>query len=98
MKNVKEDFIKLKSYSGTESTGKVRVVKDIKRRIAGKHVLIMEDIVDTGITLNFLKSYLLKKRKAKFVKICSLLDKPSRRLKKIKIDYLGYKVPNVFKR
>lgn len=96
MKNVTEKFVKLKSYSGTETTGKVRVVKDVKRNISGKHVLIMEDIVDTGLTLSFLKNYLLKKKKAKSVKICSFLDKPSRRIKKIKISYLGYKVPNKF--
>jgi len=95
IKKVTEKFVKLKSYSGTETTGKVRIVRDVKN-IAGKHILIIEDIVDTGLTLSFLKKYLLQKRKAKSVKICSFLDKPSRRQKKIKIDYLGYKVPNKF--
>lgn len=95
MKKVNERFVKLKSYSGTKTTGKVRVVKDVNA-IEGKHILIIEDIVDTGITLNFLKKYLLRVKKSKSVKICSFLDKPSRRVKKVKVDYIGYKIPNKF--
>jgi len=96
MKKVKEDFIKAKSYVGTKSSGRINVIKDIKRNIAGKHILVIEDIVDTGLTLSFLKDYLLKKKKTRSVRICSFLDKPSRRVKKIKIDYCGFKVPNKF--
>lgn len=91
---VNEDFIKVKSYVGTKSSGKIKVIKKLKEPITGKHILIIEDIVDTGLTLFFLKRILQKK--AKSVKICSFLDKPSRREKIIKMDYLGYKVPNKF--
>jgi len=87
------DFVKTKSYDGKESTGKVKVWlwSDIK----DKDVLIIEDIVDTGLTAKQVTSYLLKQG-AKSVKLCSLLDKPERRKVRIKIDYLGFTIPDRF--
>ncbi len=90
-------YIKLSSYgSGTSSSGKVIVEKDIKENLEGKDLLIVEDIVDTGITINFLRSYLLNNKKAGSVRICTLLDKPSRRKVNVELDYVGYEVPNKF--
>jgi len=91
---VTEDFIKVKSYVGTNSTGKITIIKQLKNPIKGKDILIVEDIIDTGLTLYFLKKYL--QNKAKSVRICAFLDKPSRRKKKVKIDYCGFKVPDKF--
>ena len=88
------NFMKVSSYSGTKTTGKVKIELDVNNA-KGKNVLIVEDIVDTGITLDYVKKHLLKKG-AKSVKICALMDKPSRRIKKIKIDYLGFTIPNYF--
>lgn len=88
------DFMKVSSYEGTKSTGKVKIDLDVKN-VKGKNVLIVEDIVDTGITLSYVKGYLLRKG-AKSVKICALMDKPSRRIKKVKIDYLGFTIPHYF--
>lgn len=96
IKKINKQFIRAESYAGTKSTGKISIKKDSKKSIAKKNVLIIEDIVDTGLTLFFLKKYLLNKKKAKSVRICSFLDKPSRREKNIKIDYIGFKVPNKF--
>lgn len=94
---VKNYFIKLSSYGKeTTSSGKVKVVKDIEGSVDGKDVLIIEDIVDTGTTLSFLKEYLLETKKATSVKICSFLDKPSRRKVNVEIDYKGYEVPDEF--
>ena len=90
-------FIKLSSYGNkTETSGKVKIEKDIEEDLKGKDILIIDDIVDTGITLSFLKKYLLETKKARSVKICCLLDKPSRREKEVKIDYKGFEVPNKF--
>jgi len=88
--------IKLRSYFNTKSTGKIKIIKDIKANLKNKDVIIIEDIVDTGLTLHFLKSYLKKKKKVASIKLCSLLSKPSRRKKNININYLGFSIPNKF--
>jgi hypoxanthine phosphoribosyltransferase len=90
------DFIKLSSYGvARESSGKVRVVQGLQTRIKGRDVLVVEDIVDTGITTFFLLEYLNKKKPAS-LKLCTLTDKPSRRRVPVSIDYLGFTVPNKF--
>lgn len=90
------DFIMASSYgSGTESSGNVRIKKDLEGDIAGKNVIIIEDIVDTGNTLKFLKEYLAG-RNPKSIKICTLLDKPSRRVAPIEADYIGFSIDNLF--
>ena len=90
------DFIELSSYGAAkETSGKVRVVQPLKTAIKGRDVLVIEDIVDTGITISFLLDYLRKKKPAS-LKLCSLTDKPSRRQVPISIDYLGFTVPNKF--
>jgi hypoxanthine phosphoribosyltransferase len=90
------DFIKVSSYGcARESAGKVRVVHGLKTGIKGRHVLLVEDIVDTGITTAFLLDYLKKKRPAS-LKLCALADKPSRRRASVSIDYLGLTVPDKF--
>jgi len=88
--------VKLKSYQNTKSTGKIKLIKDIKENIKGKEVIIIEDIVDTGLTIDYLKKYLKNKKKVKSIKLCSLLSKPKRRKKNIKIDYLGFTIPDKF--
>ncbi len=91
------DFIRASSYKAeAESSGKVEILITLSDNIAGKDVLILEDIVDTGITLNNLKSYILRQKEVKSLRICSLLDKPSRRQQPIEIDYIGFEVPNYF--
>jgi len=89
------DFIAVRSYDGKNSTGVVQLIMDLYDNPVGKNILIVEDIVDTGRTLNFLKQNLLT-RKAKSVKICALLNKIGRRKTKVKIDYKGFDVPNKF--
>lgn len=90
------DFMSVSSYgSSTVSSGEVRIMKDLDYSIEGKSVLIVEDIVDTGLTLNYICE-ILKKRGPKSVKICCLLDKPSRRRSPIKPDYVGYSIPDEF--
>jgi hypoxanthine phosphoribosyltransferase len=85
---VEMDFVKLSSYSGTETTGTVVVKKDLERNVAGRHVLVIEDIVDTGLTLTFLLD-LLQQRGAKSLRVCTLIDKSERRLADITPDYVG---------
>ncbi len=92
---VQFEFIEVSSYEGTESTGRVKIVKDIKNSIEGKNVLIVEDIIDTGITLTFLKEYLLLKKPSS-LKIATLLSKPSRRIKELDVDYIGFKIEDKF--
>ena len=90
------EFIRLSSYSsGRESSGKVRVVQGLRSPIKGRDVLVIEDIVDTGLTTGFLLDYLRKKMPVS-LKLCALTDKPSRRQTPVTIDYLGFTVPNKF--
>ena len=90
------EFVKLSSYrGGKETSGKVTMVQGLKTPIKGKHVLIVEDIVDTGLTISALIEYLQKKRPAS-IKVCALTDKPSRRKVPVEIDYLGFTVPDRF--
>ncbi len=90
------DFMAVSSYgSSTVSSGAVRILKDLEKSIEGKHVIIVEDIVDTGLTLNYLVDNLLS-RGPKTLKICTLLDKPDRRTVDVKIDYNGFTIPDEF--
>ncbi|MBO5323907.1 MAG: hypoxanthine phosphoribosyltransferase [Oscillospiraceae bacterium] len=91
------EFMWISSYEGTDSTGNLIVRRDINADIAGRHVLILEDIYDTGNSLTFVRNHLLQKKPAS-LKICTLLDKPSRRKPGItlKADYVGFEVPNEF--
>ncbi len=90
------DFISASSYgSGTVSSGNVKIKKDIELDIENKNVLIIEDIIDTGNTLKYLKEYFSKKN-AKCVKICTLLDKPSRREADVQGDYVGFSIDDLF--
>ena len=93
--NVRFDFIEISSYSGTESTGVLKVNKDLKADIEGKDVLIVEDIIDTGRTLSYLKEYLLSKN-PNSLKICTLVSKPSRRIVDVPIDYNGFEIEDRF--
>ncbi len=93
---VEVEFIRLSSYrSGCETSGKVKVVQGLRCPIKGRDVLVVEDIVDTGITIAFLIDYLRKKKPAS-LRLCSLADKPSRRQVPVTIDYLGFTVPDKF--
>jgi hypoxanthine phosphoribosyltransferase len=90
------DFIRLASYgAGARSSGQITLIHEIHARVQGRHVLVVEDIIDTGLTTTFLCDYLRQKGPAS-VKLCSLTDKPSRRKIPVKIDYLGFTVPNQF--
>ena len=90
------DFIGLSSYgSGTESSGNVEIVGELKSSIEDRDILVVEDIVDTGLTVAFLLEYLRKKGPAS-LKLCALTDKPARRRVPLTIDYLGFSVPDKF--
>ena len=93
---VEVDFVKLSSYgAGKETSGKVKVVQGLKTPINSRDVLVVEDIVDTGLTLSFLLDYLRKKKPAS-LRLCALTDKPSRRQVPVTINYLGFTVPDKF--
>jgi hypoxanthine phosphoribosyltransferase len=93
---VQVDFLGLASYGeATRSSGVVQITTDLTRPIAGKHVLIVEDIVDTGLTMEYLLENLATRHPAS-VKLCALLHKPSRAVKQIPIDYLGFTIPDLF--
>lgn len=93
---VEVDFVKASSYgAGKESSGKVHVVQGLKTPIKGKDVILVEDIVDTGLTVSVIMGY-LNKRKPASLKLCALTDKPSRRKIPVTIDYLGFTVPDKF--
>lgn len=90
------DFIAASSYgSSTESCGVVKIVKDLDYSIEGKHVLIVEDIIDTGLTLKYLEENFLSRKPAS-LEICTLLDKPERRKAAIDVKYVGYEIPDEF--
>jgi len=90
------DFVRLASYgSGTVSSGKITITKDIETSIEGKDVVIVEDIIDTGITLDFLKDR-LKKSNPNSLKICALLDKEERREVEVDVDYVGFIIEDKF--
>jgi hypoxanthine phosphoribosyltransferase len=90
------DFMAVSSYGKSSmSTGEVRIIKDLDFSVEGKDIIIVEDIIDTGLTLGYLKE-LLNKRGAKSVKICTLLDKPERRKVDIDVDYKGFIIPDEF--
>ena len=90
------DFMVISSYgSGTTSWGEVKLIKDLSEGIKGKNVIVVEDIVDTGLTLSNLKAILAAREPAS-VKICTLLDKPSRRTVDLTPDYVGFTIPNEF--
>jgi hypoxanthine phosphoribosyltransferase len=90
------DFMAVSSYGvSTKSSGVVRILKDLETGIEGRHVLIVEDIIDTGLTLNYLIEN-LKSRKPASIKICTLLDKPTRRRVQLKPDFCGFEIPDKF--
>ncbi|MGA7552523.1 MAG: hypoxanthine phosphoribosyltransferase, partial [Candidatus Acidiferrales bacterium] len=94
--NTSIDFIAVSSYGkNKESSGQVRLIKDLDSSIEGLNVIVVEDILDTGITLTYLLR-VLEQRKPKTLRIAALLDKPSRRIKDVKADYVGFKIPNDF--
>ena len=93
---VSMDFMSVCSYGDdTKSSGVVKIVKDLDEAIEGKDVLIVEDIIDSGRTLYYLID-ILKKRNPKSVHLCTLLDKPERRVKDVKVDYVGFNIPDEF--
>ena len=93
---VSVDFIAVSSYGkGSLPSGEVRITKDLDRSIEGLHVIIVEDILDTGLTLNYLYR-LLQARRPRSLKIAVLLDKPDRRVTEVAVDYIGFKIPDEF--
>jgi hypoxanthine phosphoribosyltransferase len=90
------DFMDISSYgTGTQTSGVVRILKDLEEDITGRHVLIIEDIIDTGLTLSYLRRMLLQRGPAS-LEICALLSKPSRRQVDLSVKYLGFEVPDEF--
>jgi hypoxanthine phosphoribosyltransferase len=93
---VQIDFMAVSSYgASTESSGVIRIVKDLDGSVEGRHVLLVEDIVDSGLTLRYLREYLEHQGPAS-VKVCVLLDKPSRRKTEVTVDYRGFTIPDEF--
>ncbi|MGE5577701.1 MAG: hypoxanthine phosphoribosyltransferase [Syntrophothermus sp.] len=93
---VKTDFMAVSSYgASTKSSGIVRILKDLDESVEGKHLLIVEDIVDTGLTLKYLVENLSSRRPAS-IKVCTLMDKPARREVQIVPDYTGFQIPDKF--
>jgi hypoxanthine phosphoribosyltransferase len=90
------DFVAVSSYGkGLRSSGAVKLIKDLDQPIEGKNVLLVEDILDTGLTLSYLRNFLLRQH-PKTLRIAALLDKTSRRLERIEADYVGFSIPNLF--
>lgn len=89
------DFMAVSSYSGTSSTGAVKINKDLNQDIEGRHIIIVEDILDSGVTLSYLKKY-LEVRKPASISIATLLDKPARRKAEVYADYSCFEVPDAF--
>ncbi len=94
--DVEIDFLSVSSYGKfTETTGEVKILKDLQTPVKNRHVLIIEDIIDTGLTLKYIKKLLLSRGPAS-LKICALLDKKERRAVDIEADYIGFQVPDRF--
>ena len=93
--NCTMDFMAVSSYSGTSTTGAVKINKDLSEDIEGRDVIIVEDILDSGITLSYLKGYLLNRKPAS-IKIATLMDKPARRRADVYADYFCFEVPDAF--
>ena len=94
--DVRFEFMSVSSYgAGTVSSGEVKILKDVNHPIAGQNVIIVEDIIDSGCTLSYLKR-VLEQRDPKDIKICTILDKPSRRKVECKGDYVGFEIPDEF--
>ena len=93
--DIEFEFIEISSYQGEESTGIITLHKDIKNSIEGKDVLIVEDIIDTGRTLEFLINH-LKEKNANSIKIVTLLSKPSRRIIELDVNYIGFKIEDKY--
>lgn len=89
------DFMAVSSYSGTNSTGAVKITKDLSEDVGGRHIILVEDILDSGVTLNYLKKYLMVRNPAS-IHIVTLLDKPARRKAPIHADYSCFAVPDSF--
>ena len=93
--NVELDFMDVSSYEGTESTGNIKINKDIRSSIEGKDVIIVEDIIDTGRTLTYVLEY-LKQKNPNSIKIATMLSKPSRRIMELNVDYIGFAIEDKF--
>ena len=90
------DFMSVSSYGdGTKSSGIVKIAKDLDETLEGKNVIVIEDIIDSGRTLYYLME-VLQKRQPESLKLCTLLDKPDRRVKDVKVDYVGFEIPDEF--
>ena len=89
------DFMAVSSYSGTTSTGAVKINKDLSEIIEGRHLILVEDILDSGVTLNYLKNYLMVRKPAS-IAVATLMDKPARRKADIYADYSCFEVPDAF--
>ena len=93
---VSMDFLSVSSYgNGTSSSGAVKIIKDLDESIEGEEVLIVEDIIDSGNTIHYLVE-ILYKRQPKSIRICTLLDKPDRRVADVHVDYCGFEIPDEF--
>ena len=93
--NCSMDFMAVSSYSGTSSTGAVKINKDLSEDIEGRHIIIVEDILDSGVTLNYLKNFLLVRKPAS-ISIATLMDKPARRKADVYADYSCFEIPDAF--
>ena len=90
------DFMSVSSYGdGTKSSGIVKIAKDLDESLEGKHVIVIEDIIDSGRTLSYLME-VLGKRNPQSLKLCTLLDKPDRRVTEVQVDYVGFEIPDEF--
>ena len=93
--DVRLEFIRVSSYDGENSTGEIKMKLDLKDSIQGKDVIVVEDIIDTGRTLSYLLEY-LKMKNPNSIKLCTLLDKPDRRVVDVDVDYVGFEIPDKF--
>jgi hypoxanthine phosphoribosyltransferase len=92
---VRCEFLGVSSYVGTESSGAVRITQDLTAEIEGQHVVLVEDIVDTGLTLDYLRRMLATRHPAS-LQVVALLDKPSRRAVEVEVDLVGFEIPDLF--